>query len=452
MGEVEKKVKNYLEKIKKENKKLNIFLHINENALQDAKLIDTKKQKGRLYGFVFGVKSNINVKGMIANCSSKTLEDYRASFNATVIEKIKAEDGVIIGMLNCDEFACGSSGETSAFGACENPAAPGKIPGGSSSGSAAAVAAGFCDVTLGSDTGGSIRNPASHCGVVGVKPSYGRVSRYGLIDLSMSLDQIGPIAKNVSDAALVLDVISGKDERDTKTEDFGKIELKKVGNTKDMPSLGASKTKSFQGIKVGVLKIKGVDKKIEQLVSEKINAICKKEGWGAKGVEIEHIDLAVQTYYPLVYSEFFSATRRFDGRRYGKKIEDSCGEEVLRRILGGSEITKAEHAGAYYRKALQVKELIKEEFERVFRDFDCVILPTCPGLPWKIGEKMKVEEIYAYDALTIPANLAEICAVSIPAGKLGGIPVGMQVMCAKGEDAKMMSIAKAIENLHFYHN
>ncbi len=429
MTKVEEKVKKYLEKIKKENPKLNIFLHVNENALSEAKAVDAKAKKGRLYGYVFGIKSSINVKGLIANCASKTLEDYKATYDATVIEKIKAEDGVIIGMLNCDEFASGSSGETSAFGPCQNPAAPGRIPGGSSSGSAAAVAAGFCDVTLGSDTGGSIRNPASFCGVVGVKPSYGMVSRYGLIDLSMSLDQIGPLASNIEDAALVLDVIKGKDSLDTMTIESKPIKLEKVSK-----------------IKIGVLKIKGVDSKIQRLVDAKIDDIAKKEGWTIKEVKIEHVDLAVQTYYPLVYSEFFSATRRLDGRRYGRKIEDSCGEEVLRRILGGSEITKAEFSGAYYKKALEVKEIIKEEFERVFRDVDCVVLPTCPGMPWKIGEgaKMKPEEIYAYDALTIPANLAEICAVSVPAGAIDKIPVGLQVMCSKGNDAKMLSIAKSI--------
>jgi len=429
MGKVEDKVKEYLDKIKKENPKLNIFLHINEKVIEDARAVDIKPKKGRLYGYVFGIKSNINVLSLTANCASKTLEDYKATYDAGVIEKIKAEDGVIIGMLNMDEFASGSSGETSAFGACQNPAAPGKIPGGSSSGSAAAIAAGLCDITLGSDTGGSIRNPASFCGVVGVKPSYGLVSRYGLIDLSMSLDQIGPLAKNVSDCALVLDVIRGKDSRDTTTFESNSIKLGKVGK-----------------IKVGVLKIKGVDSKIQKLIDERINAIAKKEEWSVKEVHVKHIDLAVETYYPLVYSEFFSATRRFDGRRYGKKIEDSCGEEVLRRILGGSEITKAEFAGAYYRKALEVKEIIKEEFERVFKDVDCVVLPTCPGMPWKIGEgkKMKTEEIYAYDALTIPANLAEICAVSIPAGKIDDIPAGLQVMCARGEDGKMLSIAELI--------
>jgi aspartyl-tRNA(Asn)/glutamyl-tRNA(Gln) amidotransferase subunit A len=428
MGEFEKKVKNYLSKIKKENKKLNIFLHINENAAEEAKAIDAKAQKGRLYGYVFGIKSNINVKGLVANCSSKTLENYKATYDAAVIEKINAEDGVIIGMLNCDEFACGSSGETSAFGPCENPRAPGRIPGGSSSGSAACIAAGFCDVSLGSDTGGSIRNPASHCGVIGVKPSYGLVSRYGLIDLGMSLDQIGSLGNKIEDVALVLDVIRGKDARDTTTYDSKPIKLENPGK-----------------IKVGILEIGGIDDRINEVVTKKLVEVSKKNGWNIKNIEIKHIDLAVQTYYPLVYSEFFSATRRFDGRRYGQKIEDSCGEEVLRRILGGSEITKAEFAGAYYKKSLEVKELIKEEFERVFKDVDCVVLPTVPGLPWKIGEDMKVEEVYAYDALTIPANLAEICAVSIPAGEIDTIPVGMQVMCAKGEDAKMLSIAKCFE-------
>ena len=410
MGKVEEKVKQYLDKIKKEDiknikgkdilessvskhsdKKINSFLYLNPNALEEAKKLDAKSKKGRLYGFVFGVKSNINVRGMPISCASKTLEDYKGTFDAAVIEKIKAEDGLIIGITNCDEFACGSSGETSAFGATENPNAPGKITGGSSSGSAASVAAGFCDVSLGSDTGGSIRNPASHCGIVGVKPSYGLVSRYGLIDLSMSLDQIGTFARNVSDAALVLDVIRGKDERDTKSVDSSAVKLEKVGNTKNGAFLDASKTKGFQGLKVGVLKVNGVDKEIQSLVDKKVEEIKKKFGWSVKEVEIKHVDLAVQTYYPLCYTEFFSATRRFDGRRYGKKIEDSCGEEVLRRILGGSEITKAEFGGRYYNKALEVKEIIKEEFEKVFKDVDCVILPTCPGLPWEIWKKMKIE-------------------------------------------------------------
>lgn len=424
------KVKKYLDKIKKEDGKINSILHVNENVIKEAEEINKKSKKGRLYGYVFVVKSNINVKGMITNCASKVLENYVAPYDASVIEKIKKEDGVIIGMANMDEFALGSSGENSAYGVTQNPSAPGRIAGGTSSGSAAAVAAGFCDVALGTDTGGSIRNPASNCGVVGVKPSYGLVSRYGLIDSAMSFDQIGPIGKSVEDVALVLDVIKGKDERDTISFSSGEISLEKLKN-----------------VRIGVLKIKGVDKKIQKLIDERVEEIKKSNKWNVENVEIKNIDLAVETYYPIQYSEFYSGTRRFDGRKYGKKIEDACGEEVLRRILGGSEITKSEFAGQYYEKALKVKQLIKEEFEKAFLDVDCIILPTVPSLPWKIGEgkKMKTEEIYAYDALTIPANLAGICSVSIPSGKIEKIPIGMQIMCGKGKESVMLSIAKEFE-------
>lgn len=432
MGLVESKVQKYLDTIERDNKKVNAILHINPNAIEEAKAIDAKKKKGRLYGYVFAVKSNINVKDMIVNCASHVLENYVAPYDATVVKKIKDEDAVIIGMANMDEFAAGGSGEKSAFGCAANPAASGRIPGGSSSGSASAVAAGFCDVALGSDTGGSIRNPASNCGVVGVKPSYGLVSRYGLIDLSMSLDQIGPLGTKIDDVALVLDVIRGKDSQDTKTFDSNPIKISEP-----------------KKIKIGVLHIKNVDKKIEKLIDDKVSEITKKLKWDVKKVEVKHIDLAVQTYYPLVYVEFFSGTRRFDGRRYGKKIETVCGPEVYRRIIGGQEITKAEHKGRYYNKALEVKEVIKEEFESVFSDVDCIILPTVPRLPWKIGDgaKMTTEEDYAYDSCTVPANLAELCALSIPAGKIDNIPIGMQIFCAKGEESKMLSIAKMIEEI-----
>ncbi|MDO8508814.1 MAG: amidase family protein [Nanoarchaeota archaeon] len=433
----ENKVRGFLNKIKREDGKIKAFLHLNEKAVDEAKEMDRragggKGKMGRLYGKVIGVKSNINVKGMICNCASKTLENYRSTFDACVIEKIKKEDGIIIGMTNMDEFASGSSGENSAFGATENPIAKGRITGGSSSGSAAAVAAGFCDMSLGSDTGGSIRNPASHCGIIGVKPTYGRVSRYGLIDLSMSLDQIGVFARNSDDAILLMDVIQGRDERDTISEDFGEIKIESVGK-----------------LNAGIIEVDGVDKKIIELFNKKVLEFREKLKWGFKEVEVKHIELAVQTYYPLVYVEFFSGTRRFDGRRYGKRIEESCGKEVLRRILGGSEITRAEFRGAYYKKALEVKDLIKKEFEEVLKKFDCLLMPTVPCLPWKIGEgkKMKIEEIYAADALTIPANLAGICAVSIPIGKIDGMPVGMQIICGKGGEGKMLSIAREIEGL-----
>ncbi|MDP1728927.1 MAG: amidase family protein, partial [archaeon] len=318
---VEAQVKKYLEAIEKDNlkgKKINAILHVNPHALQESKEVDSKlrrgKAPGKLAGLVLAVKSNICVKDMIVSCGSKTLENYKAPFDATVIKKLKDEDAVIIGMCNQDEFACGSSGETSAFGVTKNPADLARIPGGSSSGSAASVAAGFCDLALGSDTGGSIRNPASHCGVVGFKPSYGNVSRYGLIDLSMSLDQIGPIGKTVGDVKKVFEVIKGKDERDSTSREFN------------------NKSKKIDKIVIGIPEGIKCDSKIADLINKKVIGICKKNGWNEKKIEIKHIDLGIQTYYPICYVEFFSGTRKFDGRRFGLKIEDSCGEEVLRRI------------------------------------------------------------------------------------------------------------------------
>lgn len=430
----EDKVKKYLAEIDKNNlrgKKINAILQVNKNATEEARRVDEKIRKGkagRLAGKVIAVKANINVEGMNASCASKTLENYTSPYDATVIEKIRAEDGVIIGMTNMDEFACGSSGETSAFGACKNPAALELIPGGSSSGSAASVAAGFCDLTLGSDTGGSIRMPASCCGVLGVKPSYGLVSRYGLIDLSMSLDQIGVLSNNVNNALLLLDVIKGKDERDATSFVSNEIKIEKLGK-----------------ITIGIPEISITDKRIGELVNEKIKEIAAKNKWNVDKIILKHVNLGVQTYYPLVYVEFFSGTRKFDGRRFGKKIENSCGEEVLRRILGGSEISKAEFKGLYYRRALKAKEMIKKEFEKAFEKCDCIIIPTVPRLPHKLGAKLGVEEMYSYDALTVLANLAEIPAISIPAGKIDNAPVGLQIMCPRFEEARMFSVAKMFE-------
>lgn len=422
-------IKQFLEKIKREDKKINSFLQVNNNALLEAKEVDSNIRRGkagRLAGLAVAVKANINVRGMIASAASKTLENYKAGYDATVIRKIKQEGGIIVGIVNMDEFAAGGSGETSAFGVTRNPAALTRIPGGSSSGSAAAVAAGFCDLALGSDTGGSIRNPASHCGVVGVKPTYGLVSRYGLLDLSMSLEQIGTLAREVEGAELLLDVIKGKDDKDTTTFDV-EGGRKKVGK-----------------IKIGIPKI-AADRKIWELVRNKISEVCKKEGWKGSEVEVRYIDLGVQTYYPINYVEFFSSTRRYDGRKYGKKIEENCGEEVLRRILGGQEIAQAEYAGKYYRKALQAKKLIEKEFEKALKKVDCLIMPTVPRLPHKLGTKISIEDMYMYDTLTTPANLAGVPAISVPCGKVGGIPIGIQIICNRFEERKMFEIAKKFE-------
>lgn len=430
VGAVEQKVKGYLDKIKKEDGTINAFLHLNSKALADARAIDAKKKKGRLAGKVIAVKSNINVAGLICNCASRTLENYTATYDATVIEKIKAEDGVIVGMTNMDEFAAGWSGETSAFGPTKNPVVAGCVPGGSSSGSAAAVAAGFCDMALGSETGGSIRVPASFCGIVGVKPSYGCVSRYGLVDLSMSLDQIGTMATTIEDAALLLDVIKGKDIRDC--------------NSVETPALDIRTPKK---ITVGVVRVKGVNPQVQKHIDETITRACKQLKWTCKEVDVPYLDVGIETYFPIVWTEFFSATRRFDGRRYGKKIEDVGGAEVLRRIYGGSEVARSEAGGRYYYRALQVRELIRESFEKVFQKYDCLMLPTVSVLPWKLGSKVAFEELYAADALTCPMNLAGISALSLPTGAVESKPVGLQVVCDKAQESLLLSIGSALEGV-----
>jgi len=247
----------------------------------------------------------------------------------------------------------------------------------------------------------------------------------------MSFDQIGPIAKNVHDATLLLDVIRGKDENDSISLESGKLNLKELG-----------KKKKF---KIGILDFKIQDERIQKLIDEKVKEISKKYGWNVKKVRIEYIDTAIETYYPIVYTEFFSATRKFDGRKYGKKIEDSCGPEVLRRVLGGAEITRSEHEGRNYYLALRVRKLIEEEYARAFKEMDIIISPTVPRLPHKIGEKITIEEMYSYDALTIPSNLAGNCSMSVPVGKVDGIPVGMQIMADKFQEQKMLEVGALVE-------
>lgn len=437
----EENIKQFLDKIEKDDqkgKKINAFLHLNENALKDAKEVDKKingGKAGKLAGLGIAVKSVINVKGLIANAASKTLDNYKAGYDATIIEKIKKEDGIIIGMTNLDEFACGSSGETSAFGPTKNPVALEKIPGGSSSGSAAAVAADFCDISLGSDTGGSIRNPASHCGIVGVKPSYGLVSRYGLLDLSMSLDQIGPFCKDVYGSALMLSVIAGKDEKDSTSFQqnippyygmIDQIDKIKIGIADELQNLTP----------------KPVRKKVDEILNR-----LKRLSWKIENINLKHVDLAIQTYYPLVYVEFFSATRKYDSRRFGHRIEEVAGPEVLRRILGGSEISKAEYHGTYYRRALKAKAEIEKSFNEAFKKVDVIISATVPRIPHNIGSEITPEEMYGYDALTIPANLAGICAISIPFAEIDGFPIGLQIMAPAFAETRMFQVARQIEKL-----
>ncbi len=412
-----------------ESKDLNIFLSLNEDAISQAKEIDKRiaeNKAGKLAGLCFAIKANISAKHMKISCASKTLEDYVAPFNATVVNKLLAEDAILLGILNMDEFACGASGETSAFGPTKNPRDVSLITGGSSSGPAAAIAADLADFTLGSDTGGSIRNPASHCGVVGLKPTYGAVSRYGLLDLAMTFDCIGPLTNSSEDARLVFNVIRGQDNFDQTTRDA-------------IPS-----TDSPKGV-IGMVNTEDFcDKDISKLIEGKTQEIAKEYGWKIKKIRLP-LDIAIQTYYIIVYTEFFSATRKFDGRRFGRKIEETAGPEVIRRIIGGSEITKAEHKGEYYREALKAREYIKQEFSKIFEEVDAIIMPTVPKLPHKIGESISVEDMYAYDVFTTPASIAGLPAISVPVGKVQNKDVGVQILAPHFQEDLIFKLAKDFE-------
>jgi len=419
-----KNVMAFSEKIAtKETKDLNIFLHLNEDAIEKAKTIDKKKDKGKLAGLCFALKSNISAKHMTTSCASKVLEDYTSGYNATVVNKLLAEDAILLGMVNMDEFACGASGETSAFGACKNPRNPELIPGGSSSGSAAAVAAELCDFSLGSDTGGSIRNPASHCGIVGLKPTYGAVSRYGLLDMCMSLDCIGPLTHSPEDAKLIFNIIKGQDNFDQTTTNY------QLPTTNHRGAIGLVNVKDF------------CSKEIAELIETKTKEIAEKNNWTIKKINLP-LDIAIQTYYIIVYTEFFSTTRKYDGRRFGKKIEKAAGPEVIRRIIGGSEITKAEHAGKYYREALKARNYIKEQFQKLFQEVDAIILPTVPKLPHKIGEEISIEDMYNYDTLTSPASIAGLPAISIPTGKIEDKDIGLQIITPHFQEELIFKLAK----------
>jgi aspartyl-tRNA(Asn)/glutamyl-tRNA(Gln) amidotransferase subunit A len=432
----------FCKNIGRNNGSYNAFLEINKSsALECAEDIDLRIKRGekvgKLAGMIVGIKSNINVEDFHITAASKTLENYLGSYDATVVKRIKEEDGIIIGMTNMDEFAAGSSTETSYYGRTENPAAMGRIPGGSSGGSAVAVASEMCDLSIGSDTGGSIRNPASHCGVTGFKPTYGVVSRQGLLDLAMSFDQIGPFARDASGAALMLDVIGGYDKTECTSMDW------------NLPSFSEAVEKSedsMKGIRLGVVKqfFDVSDDKIANIIEESID---KMREMGAEVVELsfDYTDLCLPTYYLINYVEFFSATRKYDGRKYGHRIEDVCGEEVLRRIHMGSYISQKEFSGKYYKKALQARSLIKREVNKLLKDVNAIVGPTVPKLPHKIGTTIEPMDMYSYDVLTVIANLAGIPAASMPAGDVGGIPVGLQIQAKPKDDSKILEIIAALE-------
>ncbi|MDR0900920.1 MAG: Asp-tRNA(Asn)/Glu-tRNA(Gln) amidotransferase subunit GatA [Methanobrevibacter sp.] len=441
----EDNVGNFINTIESKNSKINAFLEINkEEAIAKAKEIDTKiangEEVGPLAGLTFAIKANINVEDHIISAASKTLENYQGSYDATVIKRIKENDGIIIGITNMDEFAAGSSTESSCYGPTDNPSAPGRIPGGSSGGSAAAIAAEMCDIAIGSDTGGSIRNPASHCGVIGFKPTYGAVSRQGLLDLSMSLDQIGPFANDTSGIAIALDTIIGYDETECTSlnQEFPIFTEKLNQDPEDF----------FNDKRIAICsEFKDVsDDNINGIIDIAIDKIADA---GAEIAELsfDYIDLCIPTYYLINYVEFFSATRKYDGRKYGYKIEDVCGEEVLRRIEMGAYISQQEFSGKYYKKALQARSLIRNEINKLLDGVDLIAGPTVPKLPHKIGEELEPMEMYAYDVLTVIANLAGIPAGSIKAGESEGIPVGLQFQAKPNEDLKIIEAMNAFEKL-----
>lgn len=436
-------LESFLKTIKKKNDKINAFLEIKEDeAVQAAERIDSKIEKGKkvgkLAGLTVGVKSNINIEDFKITAASKTLENYIGSYDATVVSRIKEQDGIILGVTNMDEFAAGSSTETSYFGVTENPTAPGRIPGGSSGGSAAAIAAEMCDLSLGSDTGGSIRNPASHCGVMGFKPTYGVVSRQGLLDLAMSLDQIGPFAQDAGGIALMLDTIAGYDPK----------ECTSLKDTPDFEGITEKSQDVLKGMKLGVVKefFDVSDDKIVNIIEERIDEMTET---GAEVVELsfDYIDLCLPTYYLINYVEFFSATRKYDGRKYGYRIEEACGDEVLRRINTGAYISQKEYSGKYYKKALQARSLIRREMTNLLEGVDVIVGPTVPKLPHKLGESLDTMEMYAYDVLTVIANLAGIPAASMKAGEVNGIPVGLQIQGKPLDDVKIIQAMAALEQI-----
>ena len=453
--------KAYLEKIEKTDNNISAFLDLfQESALKQAEAVDKDISSGReiglLEGIPYAVKDNILVKDFKCSAASKILENYIASYDATVIEKLNKEKAVVLGKTNLDEFAMGSSTEHSAFKTTKNPNDLSRVPGGSSGGSAAAVAAKEAVFALGSDTGGSIRQPASFCGVVGLKPTYGSVSRFGLIAFASSLDQIGPIAKNVEDCKIVFETIKGKDEKDATSVDYDFFQRKEEG------LFDPSK------VKVGVPKEyfgQGIDLQVRQAIEK---AIKRLEGNKVKIEEISlpHSKYALAAYYLISTSEASANLARYDGIRYGKRFsgnsdfpenkelldiylktrETGFGGEVKRRIMLGTYSLSAGYYQAYYLKAQKVRTLIKNEFEETFKKFDFIITPTSPYTAFKIGEKINDPlKMYLSDIYTVPVNLAGMPALSLPCGMAGNLPVGLQIISKAFSEDKLFKMAEFME-------
>lgn len=438
-----------------ENHRLNAFLEVFESsALAQALVIDEKIKsgtEGKLAGVIVGLKDNICYKGHKVSASSKILEGFESLYSATVVERLIAEDAIIIGRLNCDEFAMGSSNENSAYGNVLNPLNNSCVPGGSSGGAAAAVASGLCHVSLGSDTGGSIRQPASFTGTVGLKPTYGRVSRYGLIAYASSFDQIGPITKTVQDAALVLEVISGKDKHDN-TCSSEKVESY------------SSQIQKIKKYKIAYIKecveAEGIDSEVKQIILNQIETL-KSLGHSVEAISFPYLDYLVPTYYVLTTAEASSNLSRFSGIHYGHRTQitsdlentykksrsEGFGKEVKRRIMLGTFVLSSGYYDAYYSKGQKVRRIIHEKTKDIFKTFDFILTPSTPGTAFEFGKNSADPiKMYLEDIFTVQANIAGIPAISVPCGNhSNGLPVGLQLMCNYFEESKLLNLASKIK-------
>jgi aspartyl-tRNA(Asn)/glutamyl-tRNA(Gln) amidotransferase subunit A len=426
-----------------------------DRALEQARAVDEKRRKGGTLGALAGVpvaiKDNLQVEGVETTCASKILKGHVAAYDATVVKRLKDADAVFVGKTNLDEFAMGSSTENSAFQKTTNPWDPTRVPGGSSGGSAAAVAARMAALALGSDTGGSIRQPASFCGVVGLKPTYGRVSRYGLVAFASSLDQVGPFSRTVEDAALALSVIGGHDPMDS------------TSASRPAPSAALPVPKDLKGLRVGLPReyfIGGLDKDVEASVRAAVETL-KSLGATVKDVSLPHTKYAVSTYYILAPSEASANLARFDGIRYGyvdraaKSLEEvyeltrggGFGSEVKRRIMLGTYALSSGYYDAYYSKAQRVRTLMARDFKDAFKEVDLIACPTSPTPPFRIGEKTEDPvAMYLSDVFTIPSNLAGNASLSIPCGMSGGgLPLGLQLIADAFDETRLLSAARAFE-------
>ena len=445
----------YLERIEALEPKIQAFITVlKDEALRQAEAADVMRRegaRGALLGVPLGIKDNMCITGTPTTCASKILQNFRPPYDATVIARLKQAGAVFLGKMNLDEFAMGSSCENSGFHPTMNPWDPSRIPGGSSGGSAAAVAAGMAPGTLGSDTGGSIRQPAALCGVVGIKPTYGRVSRYGLLAFASSLDQIGPFTRTVRDGAILMNAISGHDPLDS------------TSHPTPVPDFTAPLGRGVKGLRVGLPKeyfIDGMDPEVERAVRA---AVAELERQGAEVVEVSlpHTDYAVATYYVVATAEASSNLARYDGAHYGHRAEgtkniiemftksrtEGFGPEVKRRIMLGSYVLSAGFYDAYYLKALKVRTLIKRDFEQAFEKCDVIATPTAPEAAFKFGEKAADPlKMYLSDIFTISTNLAGIPGLSLPCGfTSNNLPIGLQLLAPAFEEERLFQVADAYE-------